>query len=50
MVGLIYERMVLTIKNTMKKVAGVSSLDYEQLNTILVEIENVIKFLPTHLY
>ena len=37
--------MVHTIKNTLKKVVGVSSLDYEQLNTILVEIENVINSL-----
>ena len=31
---------------TLKKVVGVSSLDYEQLNTVLVEIENVIKSRP----
>ena len=32
-----------TIKNTLKKLLGVSSLDYEQLNTErLDEIENVI--------
>ena len=28
-------------KNTLKKVVGVSSLDFEQLNNVLVEIENV---------
>ena len=34
----------------MKKVVGVSSSDYEQLNTALVEIENVINsHPPTHM-
>ena len=40
--GGFYERMVRSIKNTLKKVVGVSSLDYKQLNTVLVKIENVI--------
>ena len=31
---------------TLKKVVGVSSLDYEPLNTVLVEIKNVIKSRP----
>ena len=38
--------MVRTIKNTLKKVVGVSSIDYEQLNTSLVEIENIIDSCP----
>ena len=44
--GGFYERMVRSIKNTLKKVVGVSSLDYKQLNTVLVEIENVINSRP----
>ena len=40
--GGFYERMVRSIKNTLKKKVGVSLLDYEQLNTVLAEIENVI--------
>ena len=36
--GGFYEKMVLLIKNTQKKVVVLSSLDYEQLNTVLVEI------------
>ena len=32
--GGIYEKVVRRIKNTPKKVAGVSSLVYEQLNTV----------------
>ena len=38
--------MVRSIENTLKKVVGVRLLDYEQLNTVLVEIENVIKSRP----
>ena len=38
--------MVRSIENTLKKVASVCSLDYEQLNTVLVEIENVINTRP----
>ena len=41
-----YERMVPSIKNTLKKVVGVSSLDFEQLNNVLVEIENVLSSRP----
>ena len=41
-----YERMVPSIKNTLKKVVGVSSLDFEQLNNVLVEIENVLSSCP----
>ena len=33
-----YERMVRTIKNTLKNEAGVYSLDYKQLNTKLADI------------
>ena len=38
--------MVRSIKNTLKKEVGVSSLDYEQLNSVLVEIENVLNSRP----
>ena len=44
--GGFYERMVRSIKNTLKKLVGASSLDYEQLNTVLVQIENVINSRP----
>ena len=40
--GGFYEKMVRSIKNTLMKKVGVSLLDYEQLNTVLAEIENVI--------
>ena len=35
--GGFYERMVRSIKNTLKEVVVVSSLDYKQLNTALVQ-------------
>ena len=38
--------MVRTIKNTIKKKVDVSSLDYDQLNTVLVEIENITNSRP----
>ena len=44
--GGFYERMVRSIKNTLRKLVGVSSLDYEQLNTVLVKTENVINSRP----
>ena len=37
--GGFYGSVVCTIKNTLKKVVGVISLDYEQLNTVLVELK-----------
>lgn len=38
--------MVSATKNTLKKLVGISSLDFERLNTVLVEIEYVINFRP----
>ena len=38
--------MVRSVKNTLRKVVGVSPLDYGQLNTVLVEIENAINSYP----
>ena len=33
-----YERMTRSINNALKKVVGISLLDYEQLNAVLVEV------------
>ena len=38
--------MVRSIKNTLKEVVVISSLDYKQLNTVLVQIENVMNAHP----
>ena len=42
--GRFYERIVCSIKNTLRKTVNLSSLDYEQLNTVVVKIENAINF------
>ena len=44
--GGFYERMVRIVKNALKKVVGRASLDRDQLNTVLIEIENIINSGP----
>ena len=41
-----YEGMVRIVKNALKKVVGRASLDRDQLNTVLIEIENIINSRP----
>ena len=42
--------MVRIVKNALKKVVGRTSLDRDQLNTVLIEIENIINSSPlTHI-
>ena len=38
--------MVRIVKNALKKVVGRMSLDRDQLNTVLIEIENIINSRP----
>ena len=38
--------MVRIVKNSLKKVVGRTSLDRDQLNTVLIEIENIINSRP----
>ena len=46
-----WERLVQSIKRPLKKVLGRSTLNFDELNTILVEIESVINSRPiTYVY
>ena len=44
--GGFYEGMARILKNALKKVVGRTSLDRDQLNTVLIEIENIINSRP----
>ena len=48
--GGFYERMVRIVKNALKKVVGRTSLDRDELNTVLIEIEKLkISLILVHL-
>jgi hypothetical protein len=44
--GGFYERLVRTVKTTLKKILGKSILNFEQLQTVLCEVESVINSRP----
>ena len=44
--GGFYERMVQTVKRPLRKIVGRSNLRYDELNTILIEVESVINCRP----
>ena len=49
--GGFYERLVRSVKTPLKKVVGTAKLTYEEMETVLVEIEGVINARPlTYLY
>ena len=46
-----WERMVKMVKQTLKKMLGRSTLNYDEMNTLLVEVERVINSRPiTYVY
>ena len=49
--GEFYERLIRIVKSTLRKVLGKSRLNYEELSTIITEVEGVINTRPlTYLY
>lgn len=46
MVGRFWERLVKSIKTPLKKELGRSTLDFEELRTVLVEVESVVNARP----
>ena len=46
--GEFYERLVRTVKTSLKKTLGKSFISFEQLRTLLCEIESVINSRPLH--
>ena len=46
-----WERMVKIVKQTIKKILGRSTINYDEMNTILVEVERVFNSRPiTYVY
>ena len=49
--GGFFERMVGTVKRCLKKVIGKARLDYDELQTILIEVESIVNSRPlTYVY
>ena len=44
--GGFYERLVRTVKNSLKKILGRAQLSYDEIHTIICEIENVVNCRP----
>lgn len=41
--GSFWERLIQTVKCTLKKVVGRSCSSFQELNTLLVEVEGIVK-------
>lgn len=49
--GGFWERMVKTVKQSLKKAVGRTTLTYDELNTILIEVESIVNARPmTYVY